>query len=185
MQITAHHPDDLEQLRQRSRQQRNARQRDRYRAVVLALLRATVLPRSHGPWLAADEACNCGCTPIGIEAWRRSVPNDNPVAPASCRRRNNPLSENVSWAVPPPTTASARCGRRRSDAFSGRNSPSSIPWRECMICCIVWAFPAWPHVPVTARTIPPKCSNGSNKPPFCPNHGPATPRPARAGLVPG
>jgi transposase len=37
MQITTHHPDDLEQLRQRSRQQRNARQRDRYRAVVLAL----------------------------------------------------------------------------------------------------------------------------------------------------
>jgi transposase len=37
MQITPHHPDDLEQLRQRSRQQRDAKQRDRYRAVVLAL----------------------------------------------------------------------------------------------------------------------------------------------------
>jgi len=37
MQIQAHHPDDLEQLRQRSRQQRDAKQRDRYRAVVLAL----------------------------------------------------------------------------------------------------------------------------------------------------
>jgi len=37
MQIQAHHPDDLEQLRQRSRQERNAKQRDRYRAVVLAL----------------------------------------------------------------------------------------------------------------------------------------------------
>ena len=37
MQITPHHPEDLEQLRQRSRQQRDARQRDRYRAVVLAL----------------------------------------------------------------------------------------------------------------------------------------------------
>jgi transposase len=37
MQITAHHPEDLEQLRQYSRQQRNATQRDRYRAVLLAL----------------------------------------------------------------------------------------------------------------------------------------------------
>lgn len=37
MQIKAHHPDDLEQLRQRSREQRDARQRDRYRAVALAL----------------------------------------------------------------------------------------------------------------------------------------------------
>ena len=37
MQVTAHHPEDLEQLRQDSRQQRNATQRDRYRAVLLAL----------------------------------------------------------------------------------------------------------------------------------------------------
>jgi transposase len=37
MQIRPHHPDDLEQLRQRSRQQRDAKQRDRYRAVGLAL----------------------------------------------------------------------------------------------------------------------------------------------------
>jgi transposase len=37
MQIQAHHPDDLEPLRQRSRQQRDAKQRDRYRAVVLAI----------------------------------------------------------------------------------------------------------------------------------------------------
>jgi transposase len=37
MQIRPHHPEDLEQLRQRSRQQRDAKQRDRYRAVVLAL----------------------------------------------------------------------------------------------------------------------------------------------------
>jgi transposase len=37
MQITAHCPEDLEQLRQYSRQQRNAKQRDRYRAVLLAL----------------------------------------------------------------------------------------------------------------------------------------------------
>ena len=37
MRITVHHPDDLEQLRQRSQQERDAKQRDRYRAVVLAL----------------------------------------------------------------------------------------------------------------------------------------------------
>ena len=37
MQIRPHHPDDLERLRQRSRQQRDAKQRDRYRAIVLAI----------------------------------------------------------------------------------------------------------------------------------------------------
>ena len=37
MQIMPHHPEDLERLRQCSRQQHNAKQRDRYRAVVLAL----------------------------------------------------------------------------------------------------------------------------------------------------
>ncbi len=37
MRITAHHPEDLEQLRQRSHQERDAKQRDRYRAVLLAL----------------------------------------------------------------------------------------------------------------------------------------------------
>lgn len=37
MRIKAHHPEDLEQLRQRSHQERDAKQRDRYRAVVLAL----------------------------------------------------------------------------------------------------------------------------------------------------
>jgi transposase len=37
MQIEVHHPNDVEQLRQRSRQERDATQRDRYRAVLLAL----------------------------------------------------------------------------------------------------------------------------------------------------
>jgi len=37
MQIKPHHPEDLEYLRQRSPQQRDAKQRDRYRAVLLAL----------------------------------------------------------------------------------------------------------------------------------------------------
>jgi transposase len=37
MRIPLHHPKDLEQLRQRCRQQPNAKQRDRYRAVLLAL----------------------------------------------------------------------------------------------------------------------------------------------------
>jgi transposase len=37
MHVQPHHPDDLEQLRQRSQHERNAKQRDRYRAVVLAL----------------------------------------------------------------------------------------------------------------------------------------------------
>jgi transposase len=37
MQVTLDHPEDLEQLRQYSHLQRNAMQRDRYRAVLLAL----------------------------------------------------------------------------------------------------------------------------------------------------
>jgi hypothetical protein len=37
MQIKPHHPEDFAQLRQQSHQQRDAKQRDRYRAVLLAL----------------------------------------------------------------------------------------------------------------------------------------------------
>lgn len=54
MQITLHQPEDLELLRQYSRQQPNAKQRDRYRAVLLALegheapAIAQILDRSRG-----------------------------------------------------------------------------------------------------------------------------------------
>ena len=37
MQIKPHHPEDFTQLRQQSHQQRDAKQRDRYRAILLAL----------------------------------------------------------------------------------------------------------------------------------------------------
>lgn len=37
MHVTLHHPEDLTQLQQQSRRQRDAKQRDRYRAVLLAL----------------------------------------------------------------------------------------------------------------------------------------------------
>ena len=37
MQISPHNHQDLQQLRDRSRLERNAKQRDRYRAVLLAL----------------------------------------------------------------------------------------------------------------------------------------------------
>jgi transposase len=37
MQVELHHPDDLTQLHQQRRQQRDAKQRDRYRALLLAL----------------------------------------------------------------------------------------------------------------------------------------------------
>jgi len=37
MQVKLRHPEDLTQLRQQSRQQREAKQRDRYRAILLAL----------------------------------------------------------------------------------------------------------------------------------------------------
>lgn len=37
MQVTLHHPEELTQLRQQSRQQRDAKQRDRYRAILLAI----------------------------------------------------------------------------------------------------------------------------------------------------
>jgi len=37
MHVKLHHPEDLTQLRQQSRQQRDAKQRDRYRAILLAL----------------------------------------------------------------------------------------------------------------------------------------------------
>ncbi len=183
MQIRPHHPEDLEQLRQRSRQQRDAKQRDRYRAVVLAL-------EGHGaPEIAETLARSRRFVQLWVYAYRDHgpdaiAPKRQSGCPASCPWPNNNPSRSVSWPVPPRPTASARCGPKTSGESSRRNSGSSIAWRECMICSIVWAFPAWPHAPGTARTIRPPCSSGSNKPPFCPGHGPATSRPASPGLVP-
>jgi len=58
MQITPHQPEDLEQLRQRSRQQRDAKPRDRYHAVVLAL-------EGHGaPDIAQTLARSRRCVPL-------------------------------------------------------------------------------------------------------------------------
>jgi transposase len=60
MHVALHHPEDLEPLRQRCRQQPNAKQRDRYRAVLLALegheapAIPRILERSRGfvqPWV--------------------------------------------------------------------------------------------------------------------------------------
>jgi len=64
MQIKPHHPDDLEQLRQRSRQERNAKQRDRDRAVVLAL-------EGHSaPTIARTLARSRRCVQIWVYAYR-------------------------------------------------------------------------------------------------------------------
>jgi len=64
MQIKPHHPEDLEQLRQRSRQQRDAKQRDRYRAVVLAL-------EGHSaPEIARTLARSRRCVQIWVYAYR-------------------------------------------------------------------------------------------------------------------
>jgi transposase len=50
MQVTLHRPEDLTQLQQQSRQERDAKQRDRYRAVLLALdgQEAPVIARTLG-----------------------------------------------------------------------------------------------------------------------------------------
>jgi transposase len=64
MQIKPHHPEDLEQLRQRSPQQRDAKQRDRYRAVVLAL-------EGHSaPAIARTLARSRRCVPLWVYAYR-------------------------------------------------------------------------------------------------------------------
>ncbi len=50
MQVELHHPEDLTQLQQQSRQERDAKQRDRYRAILLALegQEAPVIARTLG-----------------------------------------------------------------------------------------------------------------------------------------
>lgn len=77
MQIKPHHPEDLEQLRQRSRQQRAAKQRDRYRAVVLAL-------EGHSaPQIARTLARSRRCVQIWVYAYRdRGSGGDRSQTPA-------------------------------------------------------------------------------------------------------
>ena len=89
--------------------------------------KATVLPRSHGSWHAADGSCNCGCTRIAITGSKRSRPKRQSGCPSKLPVEHNKRpSRNVSWPVPPRPTASARCGPKTSGEFSRRNSGSSI-----------------------------------------------------------
>ncbi|MBN2127918.1 MAG: hypothetical protein JW741_00400 [Sedimentisphaerales bacterium] len=53
MQVTLHHPEDLRQLQQRSRQERDAKQRDRYRSILPALDDHEAPVIGYGPFSAA------------------------------------------------------------------------------------------------------------------------------------
>ncbi len=112
MQITPHHPDDLEQLRQRSQQERNAKQRDRYRAVVLAL-------EGHSaPQIARTLARSRRFVQLWVYAYRDHgrealVPQRQSGCPSKLPAAQEPTFQQRLLAGP--TTADGVCTLRAKD----------------------------------------------------------------------
>ncbi len=169
MQITPHHPDDLEQLRQRSQQERDAKQRDRYRAVVLAL-------EGHSaPQIARTLARSRRFVQLWVYAYRDHgreaiVPKRQSGCPSKLPAAQEPSFQQRLLAGPP--EADGVCTLRAKDIRRLLQQEFGVEY-------------SLPGVYDLLHPIPPRCSNGSNKPPFCPENGPGTSRPAARGLVPG
>lgn len=112
MQITPHHPEDLEQLRQRSQQERDAKQRDRYRAVVLAL-------ESHSaPEIARTLARSRRCVQLWVYAYRDHGPEGlRPKRQSGCPSKL-PIEKQPSFRerlLAGPTEADGVCTLRARD----------------------------------------------------------------------
>jgi len=112
MQIQAHHPDDLEQLRQRSRQERDAKQRDHYRAVVLAL-------EGHSaPAIAQILARSRRCVQLWVYAYREHglealTPKRPPGCPSKLPvEKQSPFRERL---LAGPTARDGVCTLRAKD----------------------------------------------------------------------
>ena len=145
MQIKPHHPEDFTQLRQQSRQQRDAKQRDRYRAILLAL------EGQSAPAIAQTLARSRRFVQIWVYMYRDHGleaihPKRQPGRPSKLpATKEGPFKERFLAGPTQADGVCRLCGRRMPSGSSKRNSGSSIRCQASMICCIAWAFPAWPR----------------------------------------
>ena len=113
MQVKLHDPEDLMQLRQRSRQQRDAKQRDRYRALLLALegQDAPAIARILGRSRRFVQGWVYRYRDHGLEAV---VPKRQPGRPPNLpTTKEEPFKERF---LADPTEADGVCTRRAKDA---------------------------------------------------------------------
>jgi transposase len=112
MRIKPHHPEDLEQLRQRGRQQRDAKQRDGYRAVVLAL------EGSIAPEIAQILACSRRSVQLWVYAYRdRGLEGFGPKRQPGCPSKL-PVAKQPSFRkrlLAGPTAGDGVCALRAKD----------------------------------------------------------------------
>jgi hypothetical protein len=137
MRVIEREPGDAAELYRRARSERNALQRDRYRAVLLALegSEATGIGKALGRARRSVQDWVYAYRDGGIENLQ---PRPRPGRPTKLpREREAELMARRSTPAPrPPTGASARCA-------AGTSSPSSSVSSAC----------------ATARTAPTTCSN--------------------------
>ena len=113
MQIKPHHPEDLAQLRKQSHQQRDAKQRDRYRAILLALEGQTA------PAIAQTLARSRQFVQIGVYMYRDHDleaihPKRQPGRPSKLpATKERPFKERF---LAGPTQADGVCSLRAKDA---------------------------------------------------------------------
>jgi len=170
--------------------QSKALQRDRYRAVFLAMR------GRDGEELEGDQiAAMLGRSPRFVDEWvgryrRGGLSNSVPASSAATSRRSRPLNWGLSgrgcWPAPPgPTGASAPCG-------AGTPSASSRPRWACPSSsapsttgCTAAGSPASSPGPGTARTTPRRWRRSARAPPFCPGSKRNARGSSGRSLVPG
>ncbi|CAA9403306.1 MAG: hypothetical protein AVDCRST_MAG64-1841, partial [uncultured Phycisphaerae bacterium] len=192
MDLTPRDPDDLARLDALIAAEREAKQRDRLRAVRLSL----------GGREAADVAAAVGRSRTFVQTWAYRyrdgglgaiAPRKQPGRAAKLtagRPSSRPSSGRPcgrgSWpARPRPTAARARSAARTSAGSSTASSARPTRCRPCTTCSGGSGCPRCGRGPGTARTTRPRPARGWPPPPFCRRRTRPPARGAGRGLVPG
>lgn len=167
MDVKPHKLEDVERLKGLIRQERNAKQRDRYRAVLWPWSK-TQLRKLLRNWIAVEVSFKSGFTGIAMVTClicRRDLVQDNP--PNYDVKTKSYLKDGLR-GEPNRAMEYAPCGAKISNAFWRKNSMPITAWMGPTTCCIDWDTHALNLVPAIVRIMLRLWLSGRKRPPFCP-----------------
>jgi transposase len=133
LQVIERQPGDVAEFRRRIKVERDALQRDKYRAVMLALegRGAPAITRALGRSRRAVQDWVYAYRDGGIDEL---LAGKSTGQPTKLRRDQEPLFRTRLEPDRPRPTASARCVARTWSAFLSKSLASSTAWTACTIC---------------------------------------------------
>jgi transposase len=184
MRIPLHHPKDLEQLRQRCRQQPNVKQRDRYRAVLLALEghEAPAIARLLGRSRAFVQRWGYVYRDRGLDAIVPQRPTGRP--PRLPPEQEIPFKERF---LAEPTEADGVCTLRAKEAQRILREEFGVAYTLGGVYDLLHrlGFSCLMPRPRHRKNDPAWVQHGVEQAPFCPDRHRSPPETDRRSLVPG